>query len=140
MIGRMKGSWQQFRQGKPGHRFQDRYRRNQQSSGGKFSFRKIVNIVGGSAIALAGVFFLAAPGPGWLILFVGLGMISGELLSVARSLDWAEVRLRWLTREARKVWRASPPVARVLIILVILICAAALAYGTYYLLFGRSTL
>lgn len=136
MLAGMKQSWQQFKQGKPGHRFQDRYRRNQQSSHGRFSFRKIFNIVGGSAISLAGVFLLVAPGPGWLTLFVGLGMISGELLPVARSLDWTEVKLRWLAREARDLWRASPPVLRVLIILVILICAAALAYGTYYLLFG----
>ncbi len=140
MIGRMKGSWQQFRQGKPGHRFQDRYRRNQQSSGGKFSFRKIVNIVGGSAIALAGVFLLAAPGPGWLTLVVGLGMVSGELSPVARALDWAEVNLRWLARKAGELWKASPPIVRILIVVAILICVAALGYGTYYLLFGRSTL
>jgi uncharacterized protein (TIGR02611 family) len=140
MIGRMKGGWQQFKRGRPGHRFQDRYRRNQQSSSGRFSLRKILNIVGGSAIVLAGVFLLAAPGPGWLVLFVGLGMISGELLPVARSLDWAEVRLRWMARKARDLWRASPHVVRVLIIVVLLSCVAALAYGTYYLLFGRSSL
>src|SRR5918998_758161 len=117
MIGRTKGGWQQFRRGRPGHRFQDRYRRNQQSSSGRFSLRKILNIVGGSAIVLAGVFLLAAPGPGCLVLFVGLGMISGELLPVARSLDRAEVRLRWLARKARNLWRASPPMVRILTIL-----------------------
>ena len=89
---------------------------------------------------LAGVFLLAAPGPGWLTLFVGLGMISGELRPVARSLDWAEVKLRWLAREAREVWKASPPIVRILIVVALLICVAALACATYYLLFGRSTL
>jgi hypothetical protein len=71
---------------------------------------------------------------------VGFGMISGELLPVARSLDWAELRLRWVARKTRDLWRASPPVVRVLIIVVLLSCVAALAYGTYYLLFGRSSL
>lgn len=67
---------------------------------------------------------------------IGLAMVGGEFLAVARFLDWAEVRLRKLARLAKDVWTRSPTVVKVLIALVILICVAALGYGAYYLIFS----
>jgi hypothetical protein len=52
-----------------------------------------------------------------------------------RFIDWLEVRLRRLARGPRR-WVRSPIVEKALVVLTILLCFAALGYGTYYLLFG----
>lgn len=83
-----------------------------------------------------GIVAVPAPGPGWLIFFLGLGLIAGEFLPVARFMDWAEVRLRRLARWAIGKWTRSSPAARASIVLAILISAAALGYASYRLVFG----
>ena len=59
-------SWWRFKASKPGHRFQGRYRRNQQRSRGRFDLRRFFNVVVGLVIVLVSIFFGWAPGPGWL--------------------------------------------------------------------------
>jgi len=136
MIENAKRHWQQFKESKPGYRFQDRYQRRRQSGHGRFAFSRILNVSFGSALVIVSAFFGWAPGPGLLTFFIGLGMVAGELLPVARFLDWAEVRLRKLARWARDVWKSAPPAGKALIVLAILACVAASGYGVYYLLFG----
>jgi hypothetical protein len=77
--------------------------------------------------------FLPTPGPSYIIIVVGLWMLAGEWLSLARLFDWTEPRLRKLGRWAKDLWRDSSSAAKVLGISV---CAAMLGYGVYYLLFG----
>jgi hypothetical protein len=74
MIERIRQSWWPFRAGKPGHRFQDSYRRRQQSEGGGFNVRRIVSTVVGSA------FFGWAPGPGIVTFFLVLAYGAYSLL------------------------------------------------------------
>ncbi len=75
------------------------------------------------------------PGPGTLTFFVGLAMISGEFYPVARLLDWAEVRVRELGRWVGGVWGSSA-VGKASVVVVGAICAAAVLYVAYRLLFG----
>jgi hypothetical protein len=77
-----------------------------------------------------------APGPGWLIILLGLGMIAGESLSFARLVDQVEVRLRQLARLVVGVWITSPIMVKMLIALAVLACFAAAGYGTYSLIVG----
>jgi uncharacterized protein (TIGR02611 family) len=137
MIDRAKQNWRRFKQDKPGRRFQDRYHRHRQDSNGRPTLGRIFNIVGGTAITLAGIFLLAAPGPGWLTIFVGLGMLASESLLLSRFLDWTEVRLRKLAQLALDVWTSSSLARKALIVLIILIFVAALGYVAYYLVLGR---
>ena len=137
MIEAAKRHWREFKESKPGSRFQDRYYRRKQSGHGRFSFRRIFNIVAGSVLVVFSTFFGWVPGPGLLTFFIGLALIAGELLPVARFLDWAEVRLRKLARRARDIWTRSHIVVKVLIVLAILASVAALGYGAYYLLLVR---
>jgi uncharacterized protein (TIGR02611 family) len=133
MIGRMKASWQRFKVGKPGHRFQDRYHDRQEQQG--HLAKRVLLIFFGAALALGSLFLAPLPGPGFATVFLGLAILAGEVLPAARLLDWAEVRLRrfaWLVRE---LWRASV-VGKISIVLVSAICVAALLYATYLLLFG----
>lgn len=140
MIGGMiewaKRHWREFKGSKPGRRFQERYYRNRRRGGGRFSVRRIANIVVGSAIAIVSLFFGWAPGPGTLTFLIGMGLVAGELLPVARFLDWAEVRLRKLAGFVAKVWRESL-LGKVAVVTVAALCAAAIAYAVYYVLFGR---
>ena len=136
MIERARENWRRFNESKPGHRFQDRYHHRQQGSSGGFNPRAIFGIVGGILVVLGGVIAVPGPGPGWLIIFLGLGMLAGESKLVARFMDWGEMRLRGLARRAVYFWANSSAAVKALIILVVLVCVAASGYGAYYLFFG----
>jgi hypothetical protein len=135
MIEWARRHWREFKESKPGHRFQERYYRNRRRSGGRFSVRRIANIVVGSVIAIVSLFFGWAPGPGTLTFFIGMGLVAGELLPVARFLDWAEVRLRKLARFVAKVWRESL-LGKAAVVVVAALIAAAIAYTVYRVFFG----
>ena len=135
MVGRTKDSWWRFGASKPGHRFQERYRRQQQSEHGWRDPRRLFFVVGGLAIAIASLVLGMLPGPGTLTFFVGLAMISGEFYPVARLLDWAEVRARKLGRWVGGVWGSSA-VGKASVVVVGAICVAAVLYVAYRLLFG----
>ncbi len=135
MIGRTKESWRRFEASKPGHRFQDRYRRRQESEHGWLDPRRLFYVVGGLIIAVGSLLFGVLPGPGTLTFFLGLGMIAGEFRPVARLLDWAEVRIRKLSRWVRGTWRQSAA-GKVLVGSLAAICVAVVLYVAYLLLFG----
>jgi hypothetical protein len=132
----MKQSWRLFEASRSGHRFQERYRRQQAREGGWRDPRRLFFVVGGLLIAVVSLAFGVLPGPGTLTFFLGLGMIAGEFYPVARLLDWGEVRLRRAARAVREVWADASPAGKAAIALVVLIVVAALAYGVYSLLFG----
>lgn len=136
MIEKIRESWQSFKESEPGQRYKDRYRRRQQSKSGEFDLGLVVSVLGGVLIVLGGIVAVPGPGPGWLIVFLGLGLVAGEFRPIARFMDWAEVRLRRLARWAAGVWANSSPAVKALIVVAILLCAAALGYGAYRLLFG----
>lgn len=85
---------------------------------------------------VGGVIAVPGPGPGWIIILLGLGVIAGESLSFARSVDRVEVSLRRLVRLVVVLWTTSPASLKALIALTILACATALGYGMYRLIFG----
>ena len=136
MIERVKESWWHFKGSEPGRRFQDGYRHRRRVSSGRFGLGTVLYIVGGVAIMTVGIVAVPGPGPGWLIFFLGFGLITGEFLPFARFMDWAEVRLRRLARWAIGRWTRSSPAAKASIVLAILICAAVLGYASYRLVFG----
>ena len=140
VIGWIREHWHQFKASKPGYRFQHRYYRGRQSGPGRFGFRRILNIVVGSVLVIVSAFFGWAPGPGIVTFLIGLGLIAGELLFVARFLDWAEVKMRKLAHPVIDVWKRSSPVVKALIVLAILASVAALGYGVYYLIFSSQLL
>lgn len=51
--------------------------------------RVLVGVVGG-LVTLVGVVALVAPGPGWLIIFTGLGILATEFAWAARALAHAK--------------------------------------------------
>lgn len=140
MIEKAKENWRRFKESEQGHRFQDRYRRHQENRRGRFDPRTLLSIGGGILVVVGGLIAVPEPGPGWVITFLGLGLIAGEFQPVARFMDRAEVKLRALARWVMGVWTSSSTAAKVLSCLAILLCIAALGYGAYYLFFGGSNL
>lgn len=127
--------WRLFKEIEPGHRFQTRYnnQRQRRERGETSRYGRIFNLAGGPALIVAGFAFLPTPGPSYIIIAIGMWMLSGEFLPLARFFDQLDVRLRRLGRWIKERWVGLPAVAK---ILAVLICAAALGYGAYYLIFG----
>ncbi len=92
----------------PGCRFRDRYRRRQQSERARSTLRRTCYAAFGIAIAIGSLLLAPLPGPGWGTFFVGLGIVAGEVLHVARLLDQGEVKLRKALQRTKGVWRPSP--------------------------------
>ena len=134
--------WRQFlKQSAPGRRFKDRYRRRQQAGRDRSTLRRVCYVTFGAAIAIGSLVLAPLPGPGWGTLFVGLGIVAGEILHVARLLDRAEVKLREALRRAKGVWGQSAPSGRALIALTISLGVVASVYGAYHVfLVSLSTL
>jgi hypothetical protein len=135
LIGKAKRSWQRFKSSKPGDRFQVRYYYRKHTGHGRSSLSRVFNIVVGSALVIFSAFFGWAPGLGIVTLVIGLAMVGGEFLTVARFLDWGEVRLRKLAHFVAEVWRSST-IGKVAVVLVVFILVAALGYVIYSVFFG----
>ncbi len=94
----------------------------------------VLNVGLGVAIALAGLLLVPAPGPGWIITFLGLGLLGSEFAPLACALDWTGVRLRGGVQWAQGLWDQSSLIVKVLLVFVGVLAVAALGYGAYQLL------
>ena len=56
---------------------------------------RVVIFVLGLAVVVGGVILLPLPGPGWLIIFAGIGLWATEF-------PWAQKVLRWTKRQVRE--------------------------------------
>lgn len=90
----------------------------------RLAHKVLVSVIGG-AIVLAGVVMLVTPGPGWLAIFLGLGILATEYPIVHRFNQWAKSKVvgmwrrfnRWRTdralrRTRRRAQRSSVRIAR----------------------------
>jgi hypothetical protein len=133
MIARMKQSWRRFKGSEPGYRFQERYRRRQESEHGWRDPSRLFYVVGGLVLAVGSLLLGVLPGPDMLTFF--LGMIAGELRPVARLLDWAEVWARVAAKRVGGIWKSSAA-GKILVVAVAAILVAAVLYVAYLLLFA----
>lgn len=132
---KLRDGLHRLREGKPGRRFQDHYQERQQTRRGWL--RRWLFLGGGTLVILAGLFFLPAPGPGFVIIFLGGGLVAQESLVAARALDWTELRLRKVASALHRIWRSCSTPLKVLIVVVGAALAGAAAYVAYLLLFAR---
>ena len=130
MLENLREDWRRFKASKSGFRFRDRCRRRQRRGQSGFDFRKALYIIGGFTIAITSLLLAPLPGPGWGTFFVGLMILAGELLIVARFLDRAETILRGPARRAKGVWASVPAVTRLLIGVIVPVCGVALGLWT----------
>jgi uncharacterized protein (TIGR02611 family) len=79
----------------------DRYiRRNRTTN---LLYRSAVAVIG-TLVIIGGIILLPLPGPGWVIIFIGLGILASEFEWAARLLDFAKDKVRawtlWVTRQS----------------------------------------
>lgn len=135
MLQGLKDHWHDLKRGRPGHRFQDHYRRRHDAGANKL--RKVLYIGAGALIVAAGIFFLPAPGPGFLIVFLGGGVMAQESRTAARVLDWLELRLRAIADWALRVWQDASLPARAAIALLALVIAGGAGFAAYRIFLAR---
>jgi hypothetical protein len=125
--------WYLFKYSDQGHRFQDRYRRARQrrQSGEAPGWVRPGTLLVGALLVVGGFVLLPTPGPSYIIVVLGLWMMAGQLLFLARLFDWLEVRLRRAARGVKGRWQGLSVAAKVA---VVVFCSAALAYGAYALI------
>ena len=90
------------------------------------AWRVGVTVVG-VAVIVGGIILLPLPGPGWLIIFAGLGILSTEYV-------WAKRLLGWLRRLVGRWWSwvaVRPRWVQALIGLAGLAFVAAVGYGAW---------
>jgi uncharacterized protein (TIGR02611 family) len=99
---------------------------------GAFAWRTAVTLLGVGIVVL-GVALLPLPGPGWLIIFAGLGLLATEYEWAARLLRAARHRVglwtAWVARQGRLV--------QALIGLGAFLLAAGVAAAAWWWYFGR---
>jgi uncharacterized protein (TIGR02611 family) len=89
-------------------------------------YRMIVGIVGG-AIVLGGLVLIPLPGPGWVIVFVGLALLATEFVWAARLEQFARAQVRAWTR-----WLGRQPViVRILVAVLTFAFVAGVLYGLF---------
>jgi len=122
--------WRTFREIDAGHRYQSRYHFHQRRRRrGEISrYRRPTNLTVGPILVIAGFVFIPTPGPSYIIIVIGLGMLAGEFLPLARLFDRVGVRLGRFGRGIKGAWRSSSALVRTEIIVAGLVCVAALAH------------
>jgi hypothetical protein len=128
--------WRRFSRGRPGKRFQERYRRRQEQGHGRWGVRRVLNLSLGVLIVAVSAVGGLLPGPGWGTAIIGFVLIAGEFLPAARLLDRAELALRGFLQLVRDAWGHSWA-GKVLVISVTVFVVAVLGYAVYALLFAN---
>jgi hypothetical protein len=103
LFQRVKDHWREFKAYPPGTRFEERYRRRHSQE--RSLREKALGMFGGLAVSGVGALMLFVPGPGLLVLLVGLVLIAQESRAMACALDWLELRARAMYQRARRLWR-----------------------------------
>jgi len=88
----------------------------------KSSRKAAIGVIGG-IILIAGIVMIPYPGPGWLVVFVGLGILAQEFTWAERLLDYAKNKYdawqEWLRRQPRTVQAVFLVVTCIVVILTI---------------------
>jgi hypothetical protein len=91
--------------------------------------------VGGALVCVAiGMVLVVIPGPAVPFFFLAGGLLATESRTIARAMDWSEVRLRKVATGVMRRWRRLPLGARVVLMALGACCSAATMYLTYHFL------
>jgi len=127
--------WRTFREIDEGHRYQTRYHFHQRRrrKGLVWRYWRPFSLLCGPILIIAGFVFILTPGPSYIIIAIGLWLLGGEFLLLARLFDKTGARLGRFGRWIKSIWRDSPAVLKAMIIFTF---ATLLVYGAYSLFTG----
>ena len=127
--------WRTFREIDDGHRYQARYHLHQRRTrkGLVSRYWRPMSLLCGPILIIAGFIFIPTPGPSYIIIAIGLWLLAGEFLLLARVFDKVGVRLGRFWRWIKGLWRSSPAAVKATILFAF---ATVLVYGVYSLFAG----
>ena len=127
--------WRTFREIDAGHRYQARYHLHQRRTrrGLVSRYWRPMSLLCGPILIIAGFVFLPTPGPSYIIIAIGLWLLAGEFLLLARAFDRVGVRLGRFWAWIGGLWRSSHVAVKAMIVLAL---AALLIYAIYSLFAG----
>ena len=96
--------------------------------------RRVLWIGAGLLTMAAGVVFLAIPGPGTVVLLLGVVLIARESMFVARLLDRAELLLRPGFLRVRRWWQRSSTTQRRVVMALASTLSVLAALASYYMM------
>ena len=137
MSSALKRHWRQLKEGCPGQRFQDRYERKQEELEERRSVLPWLRLALALMLVAIGLIFCLIPGPGIPLILIGAMLLAERSRTLARLLDWLEVRSRKVLQRARSWWRRSSRFAKNALILLATGVMAGAGYGAYHIVFGR---
>jgi hypothetical protein len=129
MLQRLRENWQRIKRGEPGRRFRDCYESERHHGASR-----TVLCAAGIALILIGLFLVPAPVlPGWVVVMLGLALLSAAWRPLARLLDWTEPRLRFVLASGKSCWQRASKAVRIVVAGITLLGAAGLAWVMYAL-------
>ncbi len=132
MLDTLERSWKKLKASDPGCRFQDRYQRKHEDGEGKT--KRVLTLGAGIVVFLAGLFFLPAPGPGFIVVAIGAGIIAQESRRAARWLDQGELKLRAAWRWGKGWWEGASVALKAVVVTVAAGLGAATAWVAWTVL------
>jgi hypothetical protein len=127
--------WRTFREIDAGHRYQARYHLHQRRTrrGLVSRYWRPMSLLCGPILVIAGFVFIPTPGPSYIIIAIGLWLLAGEFLLLARVFDKVGVHLGRFWQRVKGLWRSSHLTIRVMIVFAL---AVLLVYAVYSLFAG----
>jgi uncharacterized protein (TIGR02611 family) len=127
--------WRTFREIDAGHRYQARYHLHQRRTrkGMVSRYWRPLSLLCGPILVIAGLVFIPTPGPSYMIIVIGLWLLAGEFLLLARVFDKVGVRMGRFWRWIKGLWRSTNVAVKVMIVFAL---AILLVYGGYRLFTG----
>jgi uncharacterized protein (TIGR02611 family) len=69
--------------------------------------RRVIVAIVGFTLVLIGIAMFITPGPGWLVIFIGLSVLAAEFLWARRLLNRLRAHGAQLGQTLREIWRAG---------------------------------
>ena len=135
MIDGLKRTWEELMRSEPGRRFQDRNDRHRMNGLREWNRARNLKPLLGVAIIVPGIIMIPAPGPGAVIVVLGLALVADEYRPVAIFLDRSELGLR---AAFDKVWGSASTAQRVVVTLLATITCAVVCYWAYLYFFAKT--
>lgn len=133
-IARLRRELRLLRDAPAGRRFQRRHDRMLARKEPAWKHR--ARLAGSALVVVAGVVMLAFPGPGLLVIILGLAMLGGEFAWVAERMDQTELLLRRWWASARHAWSRAGWIARTVIVLGATIAVGGLGVAVWRIVFA----
>jgi hypothetical protein len=129
MLEKIKASWERFKADSPGKRFQQQFKRRHEIA--RTPLQKALVVGSGILFTGVGIVLFFLPGPGVLFVLLGAVLIAQRSLTLARALDWSEIRLRKLLARSSDVWRQFSATVKIFLLGLAVVAAAAVGFGAF---------